>query len=256
MGRKAISETTAPSIIAAVALSMAITPLAILLAGRLYQRFQASKNVTDGAEERAPDVSDEGAPVIVCGFGRFGHAVGRLLRGQGFACSVLDRDPDQVDLLRDLGIPIHYGDASRPDLLEAAGAATAKVLVIALKDNDAALKIARTAREFYPHLQIYLRAHGRVDAYDMIDAGEELIYRDTLDSSLRMGTDVLEYLGMDESQAKKAAALYRDGDEAAMREMAAHRHDRKRYLSAGRESVRALDDLMRRESPCVEEGLE
>ncbi|MGK0186488.1 MAG: CPA2 family monovalent cation:H+ antiporter-2 [Verrucomicrobiales bacterium] len=251
LGTGAIAGTTAPTIVAAVALSMATTPLLILLIGKFYHRFQVSKAITGPSERRAPDVTDEGAPVIICGFGRFGHTVGRLLRGQGFACSVLDRDADQVDLLRELGIPIHYGDASRPDLLEAAGAGTAKVLVVALKDRDANLKIARTARELYPNLQIYLRAHGRIDAYEFIDAGEELVYRDTLDSSLRMGTDILQHLGMDEQNAISASSLYREGDEAAMREVVEHRHDRKRYLSASREAVRALDDLMRRESPCV-----
>lgn len=251
LGANSISPTTAPTIIAAVALSMAATPLLILLFGKVYHRFQASKNGGSDTESRVPDIRAEGAPVIICGFGRFGHSVGRLLRGQGFACSVLDRDADQVDLLRELGIPIHYGDASRPDLLEAAGAATAKLLVVALKDRDASLKIARTARECYPHLEIFLRAHGRLDAYEFIDAGEELVYRDTLDSSLRMGTDILEHLGMKEDDALRAAALFRKGDEAAMRDVVKHRHDQKRYLSASREAVQALDDLMRRESPCV-----
>ncbi|MCH1506116.1 MAG: cation:proton antiporter [Verrucomicrobiales bacterium] len=251
-GAGVIAGTTAPTVVAAVALSMAATPLLILLFGRAYHRSKAIKNNASNLPERQPDVTDEGAPVIICGFGRFGHAVGRLLRGQGFACSVLDRDAEQVDLLRELGIPIHYGDAARPDLLAAAGAADAKVLVVALKDQDAALKIAQTARAFYPHLQIFLRAHGRVDAYEFIDAGEELIYRDTLDSSLRMGTDILKHLGMDETDATRATVLYRKGDEAAMREIAAHRHDRKRFMSVGREAVRALDELMRRESPCVD----
>ena len=249
LGSGAIGETTAPTVIVAVALSMAVTPVFILVGGRLYHRFHRGKNEVEITSGREPDVEDEGAPVIICGFGRFGHAVGRLLRGQGFACSVLDRDADQVDLLRTLGIPIHYGDAARPDLLEAAGAARAKVLVIAIKNVDGALKIARTAREHYPHLRIYLRAHGRLDAYEFVEAGEDLIYRDTLDSSLRMGTDILQHFGLSEAAAKRVTELYRAGDELAVREMVKHRHDRKRYLDAGREAVRALDDLMRRESP-------
>ena len=251
-GADVIADTTAPTVVAAVALSMAATPVLILLFGRAYHRSKARKDAESDTLDRQPDVTGEGAPVIICGFGRFGHAVGRLLRGQGFACSVLDRDAEQVDLLRELGIPIHYGDAARPDLLAAAGAADAKVLVVALKDQEAALKIAQTARELYPHLQIFLRAHGRVDAYEFIDAGEELIYRDTLDSSLRMGTDILQHLGMEERDATRATALYRQGDEAAMQEIAAHRHDRKRFMSAGREAVLALDELMRGESPCVD----
>jgi len=252
-GAGVIAGTTVPTIIAAVTLSMAITPVLILVFGRYYHHYQTRKNDGDqDADEREPDVEDAGAPVIICGFGRFGHAVGRLLRGQGFNCSVLDRDAEQVDMLRDLGIPIHYGDAVRPDLLHAAGAARAKVLVIAIRDTDSALKIAKTAREHYPQLQIYVRAFGRIDAYEFVDAGEENVYRETLDSSLRMGSDILQHLGMDESSATRAAAIYRNGDEEAVREMAQHRHDRKRYLSEGRQAVVALDELMRRESPCVD----
>jgi CPA2 family monovalent cation:H+ antiporter-2 len=251
-GADVISGSTAPTVVAAVALSMAMTPLLILGFGRNYHRIQRRKNSQESGAGREPDVMDEGAPVIICGFGRFGHAVGRLVRGQGFECSVLDRDGEQVDLLRSLGIPIHYGDAARPDLLEAAGAADARVLVIALKDRDASIRIVKTARELYPHLEIFVRAFGRMDAYEILDAGEEKIYRDTLDSSLRMGSDVLQTLGMQSEHAEQATSLYRDGDEKAMREMAKHRHDQKRYISAGREAVRALDELMRRESPCVE----
>lgn len=247
-----IAGDTAPTVIAAVALSMAATPILILVFGKRYHQFQRRKNEPAGDEARESDVSDEGAPVIICGFGRFGHAVGRLLRGQGFACSVLDRDAEQVDLLREIGIPIHYGDAARPDLLQAAGAANAKVLVIAIKNADSALKIARTARELYPHLEIYLRAFGRIDAYEFVDAGEDRFYRDTLDSSLRMGADILRHFGMKEESAKRVTELYRRSDEEAVREMAKHRHDRKRYLDAGREAVRALDEVMRSDSPCAD----
>jgi len=249
----ALSGETVPTLIAAVALSMAATPLMILGFGRLYHQSEAKKNTSD-APERDSDVEDEEAPVIICGFGRFGHAVGRLVRGQGFDCSVLDRDGEQVDLLRDLGIPIHYGDAARPDLLAAAGAEHAKALVICLKDRDATLKIAATARDLYPNLEIFLRAHGRTDAYDMLEAGEERIYRDTLDSSLRMGADVLEHLGMKKDAAHVAAEVYRRGDEDALREMRHHRNDQKKYLSKGREAVKALDDLMRRERPCMDDA--
>ena len=242
----AMSDEIAPTLIAAVALSMAATPLLILGFGKLYQRSEAKKN-SSGKADRDPDVVDVEAPVIVCGFGRFGHAVGRLVRGQGFDCSVLDHDSDQVELLRGLGIPIHYGDAARPDLLAAAGAEHAKVLVICIKDRQETLNIAATARELYPHLEIFLRAHGRPDAYDLLEAGEQKIYRDTLDSSLRMGADVLEHLGMKKEVARTATETYRKGDEQLLRDMLEHRHDHKRYVSKGREAVKALDDLMRRE---------
>jgi Kef-type K+ transport system membrane component KefB/Trk K+ transport system NAD-binding subunit len=233
---------TARATVAVVALSMAATPLLILAAQRAGNRHHASRK-----PERESDVTDEGNPVIICGFGRFGHAVGRLVRNLGFGCTVLDRDSDQVELLRRIGIPVFYGDASRPDLLDAAGAARAKVLVIALRDEATTLLIAGHARRHHPHLKIFLRAHSRLEAYAYFDAGEERIYRETLDSSLRMGIDVLSLLGMPLRAAQRAARLYRDSDENMVREMARARHDAADYTSVAREAVRTLDEIMRRD---------
>jgi Kef-type K+ transport system membrane component KefB/voltage-gated potassium channel Kch len=236
------SAETGRAMVAIIALSMAATPLLILAAQRIGSRRDDQLK-----EERESDVADEGNPVIICGFGRFGHAVGRLVRNLGYGCTVLDRDSDQVELLRRIGIPVYYGDASRPELLASAGAAKARVLVIALRDEATTLLIAGHARRHYPHLQIFIRAHSRTEAYAYLDAGEQHIYRETLDSSLRMGTDVLTLLGMPARAAQRAARLYRDSDEAMVREMASHRHDASDYTSVAREAVRTLDELMRRD---------
>ncbi len=235
-------EETGRGMVAIVALSMAATPLLIMAAQRLGARHSGPRE-----EARESDVADEGHPVIICGFGRFGHAVGRLVRNLGYGCTVLDRDSDQVELLRRIGIPVYYGDASRPELLASAGAAKAKALIIALRDEATTLLIAHNARRNFPHLKIFLRAHSRNEAYSYLDAGEEQIYRDTLDSSLRMGVDVLTLLGMPTRAAQRAARLYRDSDEAMVREMASHRHDASDYTSAARQAVRTLDEIMRRD---------
>jgi monovalent cation:H+ antiporter-2, CPA2 family len=228
--------------VAIVALSMATTPLLILAAQR------ATSCEPDRAKtDRASDAEDEGNPVIICGFGRFGHAVGRLLRSRGFGCTVLDYDTDQVELLRAIGAPIFYGDASRPELLAIAGAERAKVLVVALKDPDTTLRIVKNARRHHPHLRIFIRAYSRVEAYDYLDAGEDLVYRDTLDSSLRLGSDVLRMLGESDEAAERAARLYRERDELMVREMARHRHDSNEFLGAAKEAHRSLDELMRRD---------
>jgi monovalent cation:H+ antiporter-2, CPA2 family len=226
--------------VAIVALSMATTPLLILAA----QRTVTCK--PDSAKSaRESDAADEGNPVIICGFGRFGHAVGRLLRSRGFGCTVLDHDTDQVEVLRTIGVPIFYGDASRPELLTIAGAARAKLLVIALKDPDTTLKIVETARRHHPHLKIFIRAYSRVEAYEYLGAGEERIYRDTLDSSLRLAGDALRMLGESEETAERATRLYRERDEQMVRDMAKHRHDDNELYSAAREAHRSLDELMR-----------
>lgn len=233
---------TARAVVAIVALSMATTPL-LILAARSY----ISRKIETTVPEREPDVTDEGNPVIICGFGRFGHAVGRLLRTSGYGCTILDNDSDQVELLRNLGIPVFYGDADRPDILSIAGAAHAKILVIALKDEAATLSIVETARRHFPHLQIFIRAFSRVEAYAYLNAGEDHIYRETMGSSLQMSCDILETLGVSAYSAKRAAKAYFKGDEEVVRKMAVHRDedDAEGYASAAREAVRSLDELLR-----------
>ena len=239
-GTEVFPEETSRTLVAVVALTMAVTPLLIMASHRFTERGKPAEK-----PERESDVEDQGAPVIICGYGRFGHAVGRLLHTQGIDSTVLDNDAEQVETLRQIGFKVFYGDAGRPDLLLTAGAARAKVLVIALRDAEIALKIVNMARKHFPHLQIFLRAHSRREAYEFLDAGEERIYRETLDSSLRMGTDVLRSLGLPAYAAHRAAKLYRKADETFVRKMVAHRHNRATFLTAARESQAIFDTVMR-----------
>ncbi|WP_338289014.1 monovalent cation:proton antiporter-2 (CPA2) family protein [Luteolibacter sp. LG18] len=243
LGSGVFDESQGKTLTAGVAISMAATPLLILASHRLTARSMKKPVV-----ERESDVQDEGAPVIICGFGRFGHIIGRLLRTQGIHSTVLDNDPDQVDTLRAIGMPVFFGDAGRPDMLLTAGAARAKILVIALKDVATTLNIVETARKHFPHLKIFLRAHSRAEAYELLDAGEERIYRDTLDTSLTLATDVLRELGTPAYTAYRVAKLYRRRDEIFLRKMAKHRHkDDDAFISAAREVQRTLDQVMREE---------
>ena len=194
-------------------------------------------------------MEDEHSPVIICGFGRFGHAVGRLVRSQGISCTVLDHDEDQVETLRSIGVPVYYGDAARTDLLEIAGAARARVIVIALRSMETTERIIQAVKRDFPHLKIFLRAHSRLEAYEYLELGEERIYRETLDSSLSMGTDVLRELGVPAYAAVRAAKIYRKSDEAAVRMMAKHRNDRTSYLNAARQSIQAFEEVMRGDAP-------
>ncbi|WP_193214981.1 monovalent cation:proton antiporter-2 (CPA2) family protein [Luteolibacter marinus] len=240
-GAGVFDEETGRTLVAVVALTMAATPLLILASHRYTARCVAAP----AAADRESDVRDLGAPAIICGFGRYGHAVGRLLHTQGIRSTVLDNDPDQVETLRRIGFEVYFGDASRPDLLAIAGAARAEILVIALRDVATTLSIVKTARQYFPHLRVFLRAHSRVEAYELLDAGEQEIYRETLDSSLRMGGDILQALGMSGDDARRAAEQYRQADETFLREMAAHRHDQAKYINAARESQNIFDSVMR-----------
>jgi monovalent cation:proton antiporter-2 (CPA2) family protein len=241
-------EVTAP-LIAAVAVSMALTPVLMMINEKLIQpRFGTRESV-----EREPDAMREEGEVIIAGFGRFGSIVGRLLRANGIRPTVLEFDSDRVEVLRRLGLPVFYGDASRHDLLEAAGAGKARLLVIATEDHEQIVRIVETAQKHFPDLTILARAAGRPEAYELLDLGVEHVYRETLDTSLRTGIDALRLLGRRGHQAHRAARTFRKHDEASVRELGAMRDDRKAYFSAARERIQSLEELLLSE---VEGGTE
>ncbi|MDH5197233.1 MAG: monovalent cation:proton antiporter-2 (CPA2) family protein, partial [Gemmatimonadota bacterium] len=210
------------SLVAVVALSMALTPVLMLVNERLVQPRYGTREST----RRPADAVDERHRVIIAGFGRFGNTIGRLLRANGVGTTVLDFDSDRVELLRRLGLQVFYGDATRLDLLRAAGAEEAELLILALDEAEEMRKLVETARKHFPHLTILARAFDRPDAFDLMEAGVQRVYRDTLDTALRVGVDALRLLGHRAHQATRAAARFRRHDEDALRELMAARHDR------------------------------
>jgi voltage-gated potassium channel Kch len=152
-----------------------------------------------------------------------------------------------VDILRKLGIKVFYGDASRLDLLIAAGAENAKVLIVALDDPDKVRELVATARKNFPHLKILARATSRTDAYELLDDGLEHVYRETLDTSLRMGVDALSLLGRRSFEAHRSSLMFRRHDEGALRELVAVRHDQRAYLSQARQRIHDLEEVMQQE---------
>jgi monovalent cation:proton antiporter-2 (CPA2) family protein len=235
-----IPEEVANQLIAVVALSMAATPLLMLLNERLLQPRVGTKE----RDTREADAIDEKNPVIIAGFGRFGNVVGRLLRAKGVGTTVLEFDSDRVELLRRLGQKVFYGDASRHDLLRAAGAEEARLLVIALGDPGRNLELVRTAQKHFPHLTILAQATGRLAAYELRDAGVEHTYLETLDTSLRAGVDALRALGFRAFQAHRAAHTFRRHEEDAIRELAKTRHDREQYLSLAKQRIQDLEQTL------------
>ena len=230
--------------ISVVALSMTVTPLLFIINEKLIQ----PRLCDEGAEEERPaDVVDEKNKVIIAGFGHFGSTVGRFLRANGVEATFLDNDPDQVNLLRKLGFKVYYGDATRADFLLAAGAADAEVFISAIADPDRNLELVDTLRKFYPHLEIMMRARNRYDAYEFIDLGLKNIYRESLDTSVRLGVDVLRKLGRGAYTATRAGQNFLKRDEAAMWELAEHRHDQKAYISEARARIELQEELLERE---------
>jgi monovalent cation:H+ antiporter-2, CPA2 family len=233
------TSVTSP-LVAAVALSMALTPLLLIINERLVQPRVGTKQ----SEEREADAIEEQTPVIIAGFGDFGSTIGRLLRANGVGTTVLDLDSDRVELLRRMGLKVYYGDASRHDLLEVAGARQAKLLVLALDSPEKTLELVHTVHKHFPHLTILARAFDWDDSLELLEAGVTYVYREALDSSLRLGEDALRLLGFRAHQAHRAAQKFLRHDNQSMRVLMEKRSDRTWYIDTARSRIEDLERLL------------
>lgn len=235
-----LDSTITNPLVAAVALSMALTPLLLLINERIVQPRFGTRQL----DARPADAIDEENSVIIAGFGGFGSTVGRLLKANGIATTVLDNDSDRVDLLRKIGLKVYYGDASRYDLLQIAGAERAKLLVLALDSPEKTLELVETARKHFPQLTILARAFDWDDAHVLLDNGVSYVYREALDTSLRMGSDALRLLGFRAYQAQRAAQKFLRHDEESLRELTERRQDGAMYINAARQRIENLEQIL------------
>src|SRR5882672_6995844 len=225
----AIPEATAQAITLAVALSMLLTPFLLVV----HDRFIAPR-VTDAAAP-PPDQPVPGK-VIVAGLGRVGQVVARLLNASGFHPTVLDDDPDHVEQSRQFGFRVFYGDATRLDLLHAAGADQADFLIIAIDDAPAITRLARIAKANFPRLRILARAHDMQHSFELRDAGVEIIVRETWLSSLRLGEIALALIGSDTERAHRAVEAFTAHDEEVQAKLyEVHRTKSDAHLTASNE---------------------
>ncbi|WP_017446540.1 monovalent cation:proton antiporter-2 (CPA2) family protein [Gayadomonas joobiniege] len=197
-----------------VILSMVSAPLLLSLYARLAAHEKTQKRDYDAPEEIQPSKN-----VIIAGYGRFGQVVGRLLSAQGYEVTVLDHSPSQVDLLRRFGRKVFYGDAGRPDLLEAAGANQAQLLVIAIDDPFKSLAIVDIAKQHFPNLKLAVRAIDRRHAYQLISKNVAVFNRETFDSAINVAVDALKLLGNSEDEAKRAGEIFRAHDIESLYEL-------------------------------------
>ncbi len=197
-----------------VGASLATTPVFFAL----FERFIAPRLVT--ASTRAFDKIDQSdeQPVLIAGFGRVGQVVGRVLSARKIRFVALDASPDHVDFVRRFGNKVFYGDASRLELLEAAGAAKARVFVVAIDDVKASMETVRTVQKHFPHLIIVARARNRQHAYELKAVGVELLFRETFAASIDMTRTVLQQLGLPFSEAHRTMEIFRDMDEKLLAE--------------------------------------
>jgi len=238
-GIGALPAELAALLTAAVALSMAATPLAVAA----YERLSRTK--AKAAPE--PDGNyDPGTPeVLIAGYGRFGQVVTRILKANGHRTSVLENSVEQIELIRRFGSKAYYGDASRVDLLRAAGAETARILVVAIDDRDKATEIVEIARDEFPHLKILARAFDRRHAYTLLERGAAVVERELFEGGLAMAASTLEALGWRAYRAERATRLFRRHDMRLFDELRAVWSDEESYVSAVRESSPRMNDLLR-----------
>ncbi len=202
-------------ILLVIALTMLITPLLFILYDVL------SRNLRDGGEAPEADTIDQTGPVIIAGIGRFGQVVNRLVRSSGFETVVLDHDLMAIERMRRFGVRGFFGDPTRPDLLHAAGLARARVLVAALDDPEATVRLVSFARRECPDLHIIARAYDRTHVFRLYQAGANDIVREMFDSSLRAGRYVLENMGLSEFEAAELENTFYHHDRQSVRELAA-----------------------------------
>ncbi len=206
-----LSSEEANIVTLVVALSMVITPLLLMI----YDRAQKFQKSSAPAFDK-PEEIEASRHVIIAGYGRFGQVIGRLLKAQGYEVSVLDHSPSQIDLLRRFGNKVFYGDAARKELLEAAGANTADLLVIAIDDPHKTIEIIDIARKHYPNLKLAVRARDRRHAYELIRMKVGTFNRETFDSALVLAVESLKLLGNDDIDAERAGRLFREHDVESM----------------------------------------
>jgi glutathione-regulated potassium-efflux system protein KefB len=231
---------------AVIILSMVFTPIMLLVHGRWVTRCK-SRDIND---ERPMDTEMDHSPVIIAGFGRFGQVAGRLLMSNGIVSTIMDNDAVHIESMRQFGFKVYYGDATRLDLLHAAGAQHAHTLIVAVDDKDAAKTIVEIARHSFPHLKVLVRAYDVPHYYDLKKAGAHVIQREVFESSLRLGRHALETLGFGAYEAREMADAFRRTNQKQVDDFAQLREQvqPKDYARVIRESREELERQLREET--------
>ncbi len=222
-----------------VALSMATTPLLLFVFDRLVAPRLSSR-----AAPPTYDAVPGGKKVIVLGYGRFGQIVTRLLRSQGFEMTLIDDDPAQIATVRRFGVKVFYGDGERLDILRAAGAAEAEMILITTAGRTRITNIAALVKRHFPQAKVAARAVDRSHAHDLMDLGVEVIERETFRSALALGAKALVALGRDGEQAERLAGAFQRHDEQLLADSYPLRGDEDAYIGFVRQSVEMLSDVL------------
>ncbi|MGE3335153.1 MAG: monovalent cation:proton antiporter-2 (CPA2) family protein [Rhodospirillaceae bacterium] len=225
-----------------VSLSIAATPLARIGYDWLTRGLVPP---ADPDYDVAP-ITDH--PVIIAGFGRFGQITGRILAAKHIPFIALDASAEQVDFVKRFGAEIYYGDASRLELLRAARAESAKILVLAIDDVEASLRTAETVSRHFPHLQIYARSRNRQHTHRLMDLGVRVLRRETFLSALDLTKEVLRGLGISAKEAERTVKTFQEHDERRLAEHHTHYNDEEKMRSLAKSAAKELEEMFMRDA--------
>jgi monovalent cation:proton antiporter-2 (CPA2) family protein len=218
------------------AASMVATPI-------LFAAWEAILRLKPAPKPEYDVIDAEPTPVIICGFGRFGQIIGRVLRMHGIEFTALERNPGQVEVVRRFGNKVYFGDPTRPDMLRAAGAEQAKLVVVALDDPPAILRVVDMVKRNFPNLAILARARNRWYAHLLLDRHIDGLVRETFHSSLQLAMQALTVLGIDQAAAERAITLFRERDEKNLLETQAIYRDEKQVIQSEKQATDELASL-------------
>ena len=244
-GAQVFSAETASLLIGAVALSMLISPLLLVLVDRALLRRYAQLKPAAPPEQEISEPQE--APVIIAGFGRYGQIVARVMLTQGIPTTVLDHSVEILEIARAFGYRVFYGDATRLDLLRIAGAEHARVLVVAVDDPEQSLKIVTLARKHFPQLQLVARARDLTHWNALRDLGVTLVQRELFESSLESARTVLELMGQSPTRAQEMTRRFREHNITLADRMYPHHKDRAKMVAVAREGRAQLAEQMAKE---------
>src|SRR5680860_172289 len=235
-----ISRETASLLTLAVTLSMAATPLLLLVDDRISRALQPAPP----DYEMPPDGDHH---VIIAGFGRFGQIVARVLRARHIPFTALDSGIDQVDFVKRFGSRIYYGDAGRLDILRAAGIDKALAFVLAIDSVDASVRVAEIVRRHFPDLPLYARARDRIHVHRLMDLGVTIIERETFLSALELTKRLLRGLGLRPAEVKRLLETFKRLDEKRLYEDYQYYTDLEKVRANAQTQAKELEELFARD---------
>ncbi|MGF7453918.1 monovalent cation:proton antiporter-2 (CPA2) family protein [Pasteurella bettyae] len=212
--QRVITRTEQANGVAIVVISMLLSPVFILVYKKLIEPRLPKKST------RPDDYIEEQKPIILIGFGRFGQIVHDLIIMTGHHATVIDLDESMIAGMKRFGVKGYYGNATRPELLQIAGIEQAKLLIVAIDDQEKSTRIVKLARKFNPNLTIIARAFDRIHVYQLQKAGANKEVRETFESALQAGKFALSTLGISQQKVEEIAKLYARKDEQAVQLMA------------------------------------